>query len=63
MGLELGSIIKLGQKEPRPFTVRAASVETKIGSGQRKMLKCSKQINFLNTACSSFLCYNSILLR
>ena len=38
----IGSVIKLGQKEPRPiqnFTVRATltrSVETKIGLSQRK---------------------------
>ena len=38
----IGSVIKLGQKEPRPirtFTIRATltrSVETKIGLSQRK---------------------------
>ena len=52
----IGPIIKLGQKEPRPiqtFTVRAAltrSIKTKIGLGQRNLLKFSKQINFFNTA-------------
>ena len=46
-GIGIGSITKLGQKEPRPiqtFTVRAAltrSIKTKIGLGQRKMLKFS----------------------
>ena len=52
-GIGIGSIIKLGQKEPRPiqtFTVCAAltrSIETKIGLGQRKMLKFSKKKNVL----------------